>query len=532
MEFAGDDRTLIALKRNFRDARCLYCDSTGHSHARCPKRPCYTCGFEGHLATDCPHRRRPIVQNLLDAAADAGAKAALARVLAYTRHAELGHTKEIPPSVPSPQLRARIQASYDRAHEKRITALEWLPRGRRILSADKRGVVALTDIGAAAGNGLFEPRIAYGQIHSVNVTGFAFESEEIVVSGSLDGKVKRSHVEFTLPGAVGADGNTAKEPVPVTVNDTLLNLNPNGWTTVSEWRSVTAIAMGNGAAYATTCRGSVYTLDPRGSRPMDVQHKLHCEKISSVDVNPIQQNLLVTSSNDRVMSLWDARMLKQHGEIARYAYPKCLYGASFSPNTGSSLVSTAHDNRVRIWRDINVLVGDAHERESAKPVEIVHSCNFARYLAPFKPYWDPKDWRDDTFMVGRFLGDAYRFGEKEEVLYPIDVFSVSRGEVVGELVDMNVNRFSPTEDIIATGTSFHLMFWAPNNPNRRNQDQRPSRSNGLDSDGGNGNDNDDGGDDDNDDHGDGGGPRKKKKIVVTKKKSTTTRRATRSSTLG
>lgn len=471
------------------------------------------------------------MQDELDAAVNAGEKAALARVLAYTRRAELGRTKVTPPNVPSPQLRARVQASYERAHERRVTALEWLPSGRRVLSADKRGVVALTDIGATASRGLFEPRISYAKIHHVNVSGFAFESDEIVLSGSLDGKVLRSHVEVALPGAVSANGETANKPLPVAVSGTLLNLNPNGWTTVSAWRSVTALAMGNGAAFATTCRGSVYTLDPRGSRPADVQHKLHREKISSIDVNPIQKNLLVTTSNDRVMALWDARMLKQHGEICRYAIPKCLYGASFSPNNGTFLVSTAHDNRIRIWRDINVLVGDAHERDSAKPVEIVHSCNFGRYLAPFKPYWDPKDWRDDTFMVGRFLGDAYRVGDVERVLHPIDVFSVSRGEVVGELADISVstrcplNQFSPTEDIIASGTSFHLIFWAPNNQNLRESDgHRDSR---RDSKGAGGND-DDGdrgdGDDDNE------GPRKKKKIVVTKQRRTGRKRVTRSST--
>lgn len=515
-EAAGDERTLIHLRRKVTGHFCLHCSSTEHEHTSCPSRPCYTCGVSGHLARACPHRRRPISRSDNATASLASRGFAHAVLRRHLRQIELGHTHALtPPRLPSLQLTARVRARYDRAHERRVTALAWHPRGRHALSGDKRGVVALTDAGADAARGHFAPTLASGRIHDCNVSAFGFDTDSILWSSSMDGRVRRSHLE-RLQG---------DEPTPPALADTSLDLNPNGWHGTTTWRSVTALAVVPGSthtAYAGSCRGAFYHIDARMEEPTAEMSRMHREKVSGMQVNPARPELLLSTSNDRGMCLWDARKLHKGGELARFKHPRCIFAASFSPNTGAKIVSTCHDNRVRVWRDANALVGECESRPASAPVEIVHSNNFNRYLSPFVADWDPKDWTDDLFMVGRFLGDAYRvgtdLGDVERVLHPIDLFSASRAAIVSELFDIAVttrcplNRFSPVEDIIVSGTSLHLVFWAP-----------PGVGNKSNIEGGKGEKRRDGGDEDDE----GKAPRKKRKVVTTRKKNAATSRNSR-----
>lgn len=530
LEAAGDERTMIVLHRKFNN--CIYCGTRTHDYLNCTKRPCYTCGAEGHLVKDCPHRRRPISRAMLDGNIErSGGTSALMR---YMKFRELGLRPYTDlPKVPSAQYRARVRAKCDRLHERRITALAWHPRGRRVVSGDKLGNIALTDTGTYSGSGYgeFELRTSTTNVHRCNILSLEFESDDILWSASMDGTIKRSHIECVLPGYVR--GGMLAEPAPLAVSDTALDLNPGIWPPTKDWVSASAMAVSRTSSctvYGATSHGSIHIIDARSAREVDVHHKMHKKKISSIDVNPVNPNLLMTTSNDYYLCLWDARMLAPGNMVARYLHTRCPFGASFSPNTGLKIVETCHDNRVRIWNDVNTMVGDLNDREVGSPAEIVHSNNFNRYLSPFLPDWDPKDYSDDLFMVGRFLGDAYKMDEEEHILSPIDLFSASRAEIVAELVDMNVttkctlNRFSPVEDMIVSGVSFNLAFWAPANRNKKitnkvPDDNKPRRF-------GHNNGNEDKDDDDDDDEN--RGPQQKKKITVRKTSKTKRRTNTRS----
>ena len=60
-------------------------------------------------------------------------------------------------------------------------------------------------------------------------------------------------------------------------------------------------------------------------------------------------------------------------------------------------MSTCQDNRIRVWDHVEDVTGEA-------TVELVHSHDFNRYLTPFRAVWDGKDPREDTLVVGRFVG--------------------------------------------------------------------------------------------------------------------------------
>lgn len=69
--------------------------------------------------------------------------------------------------------------------------------------------------------------------------------------------------------------------------------------------------------------------------------------------------------------------------------------AYFSPITGSRIITTCQDNRLRVWDAVHTFGTGAPDRE------IVHSHDFNRHLTPFKAEFDPKDHRERLVVIGR-----------------------------------------------------------------------------------------------------------------------------------
>jgi DNA damage-binding protein 2 len=111
-------------------------------------------------------------------------------------------------------------------------------------------------------------------------------------------------------------------------------------------------------------------------------------------------------------------------------HQRVVTAAYFSPATGSKLLTTCIDNRLRVWDDLHALAGcglgggtgsgsgrkassssaAASARAPPPPsAEIVHSHDFARYLTPFKAVWDPKDARERTVLCGRYISEPFHF---------------------------------------------------------------------------------------------------------------------------
>jgi DNA damage-binding protein 2 len=133
-------------------------------------------------------------------------------------------------------------------------------------------------------------------------------------------------------------------------------------------------------------------------------------KITCVDAHPRRSELLLTTSNDHSMKMWDVRNMA--APVYTVKATRLLTSAYFSPITGSKILSTCCDSafsrgmtrrgvqrvrcrvhpqhlllvradRIRVYGDV---FGDV-----AKPtVEVIHSHEFARYLTPFRAVWDPK----------------------------------------------------------------------------------------------------------------------------------------------
>ena len=81
-------------------------------------------------------------------------------------------------------------------------------------------------------------------------------------------------------------------------------------------------------------------------------------------------------------------------ELACLEHPRLVNSAYFSPQTGSKLMTTCIDNRIRVWDYLHSIGRDADR-------EIVHSHDFNRYLTPFRAEWDHKDPHERLLVVGR-----------------------------------------------------------------------------------------------------------------------------------
>jgi WD40 repeat protein len=154
-------------------------------------------------------------------------------------------------------------------------------------------------------------------------------------------------------------------------------------------RSLTAISgcTGSDTLYASVNDGSLATVDAR-VRTRDAivaEFRAHEKKISHVEVNPHDTNLVVTSSNDGMVKVWDARKLGvgkgKSKPLAALVHSKGVTSASWSRGTGRKLLTTCNDDRVRVF---NNPTGPS----SGKPLQWIHNNHTVRsFLRSLKQHF-------------------------------------------------------------------------------------------------------------------------------------------------
>lgn len=423
-----------------------------------------------------------------------------------------------PPSIPTHERFRSAHVIYvgRKLHGKRITAAEWLPDGSGIVSADKYGSVRLWSSGEffrqdciSGIDHLPVESAVTTSPHRCNVNEFVFDptKSNLVYSSSSDGTVVETRID--LMSGQSDDASYIVE-----------NFNPSGWTNRQSWRMAYGLALDSTrhALYIGADDGTLTRIDRRTVSAdyncSRASGKFHRDKITSISVNPVRPDLIATASNDRTVRLWDARKFMPAHCLGSFRHGGVVSSAWFSPNSGAKLLTTSMDNRIQIWDDVHALSGNASNYEDAKPRSIVHAHNFHRYVTAFQAVWDPRDYTDDAFICGRFLGEAFvdPAGDADKAVkrHPIDLFSASAGAVVHSLVDKSVplicpvNRFNPAGNAILSAASGDLYVWTPsyNRKSGRKPRRRSPSGAGRASD----DDGSDGDDDDDDGNGNGGDP--------------------------
>ncbi|GLJ21497.1 hypothetical protein SUGI_0397090 [Cryptomeria japonica] len=415
---------------------CKVCKQVGHeagfkgaTYIDCPKKPCFLCKQPGHTTMTCPHR----------IATEHGVAPAPRRHIlgpfdfVYERQIK-NHINMIKPTYVIPtQVDCAIKL-----HSRRVTCLEFHPTKNNILiSGDKKGEIGIWDYEKVLDT------ILYDSVHSCIVNNIKFHpvnSEFIYTSGS-DGTISCTDIETGLPVI-------------------LMDLNPDGWNGPATWRMLYGMDINpeKDLLLVADNFGLVYQIDMRSNKKTGEPVLIHKKgsKVVGLHFNPVHPDLLISCGNDHFVRLWDIRQLKAGACLAELAHPRVVNSAYFSPRTGTKIMTTCQDNRIRVWDSI---FGDLNFPSR----EIVHSHDFNRHLTCFRAEWDPKDPSECLAVIGRYISNNFN----GVALHPIDFIDTSNGQLVAEVADPDiatitpVNKFHPRKDLLASGSSRSLLIWCP-----------------------------------------------------------------------
>ncbi|CAJ1970632.1 unnamed protein product [Sphenostylis stenocarpa] len=416
---------------------CKVCKKQGHeagfkgaTYIDCPRKPCFLCKKPGHTTLTCPHR----------VSTEHGVVPAPRKKT--FKPLEYVFERQLRPSLPSIKpkyvIPDQVNCAVVRYHSRRVTCLEFHPTKNNILlSGDKKGQLGVWDFGK-----VYE-KMVYGNIHSCILNNMRFNptNDCMIYSASSDGTISYTDLETGL-------------------SSSLMNLNPDGWQGPNTWKMIYGMDINSekGVVLVADNFGFLYMVDIRTNHRNGNAILIHKKgtKVVGIHCNPIQPDILLTCGNDHFARIWDLRYIEAETSIYDLKHKRVVNSAFFSPLSGTKILTTSQDNRLRIWDSIFGNM-DSPSRE------IVHSHDFNRHLTPFKAEWDPKDPSESLAVVGRYISENYNGA----ALHPIDFIDTSTGQLVAEVIDPNittispVNKLHPREDILATGSSRSLFIWKP-----------------------------------------------------------------------
>ncbi|XP_060203211.1 protein DAMAGED DNA-BINDING 2 isoform X1 [Lycium barbarum] len=416
---------------------CKVCKKTGHeagfrgaTYVDCPMKPCFLCKMPGHTTVTCPHR----------VATEYGTVPAprknTTNSLEFVFQRQL--QPRVPPIKPAHVIPDQVHCAVIRYHSRRVTCLEFHPTNNNILlSGDKKGQLGIWDFAKV------HEKTVYGNIHSCILNNMKFNPTNY---GSIY--------------AASSDGTISCTDIETGISLSLMNLNPNGWEGPSSWRMLYGLDVNSDRSVVLVADnfGYLYMADIRSNNIMSKPILIHKKgtKVVGLNCNPLQPDLLLSCGNDHFARIWDIRRLEAGSSLYNLEHKRVVSSAYFSPLSGSKILTTSLDNRIRVWDSIFGNL-DYPSRE------IVHSHDFNRYLTAFRAEWDAKDSSESLVVIGRYISENY----DGAALHPIDFINVSTGQLVAEVMDPNittissVNKLHPREDILASGSSRSLFIWMP-----------------------------------------------------------------------
>ncbi|KAL2898713.1 Protein DAMAGED DNA-BINDING 2 [Bienertia sinuspersici] len=389
---------------------CKVCKKSGHqagfqgaTYVDCPMKPCFLCKMPGHTTMTCPHR----------IATEHGVIPAPRK---STRHSvnyvfERQLRPHVPAIKPGFMIPDQVTRAVIRYHSRRVTCLEFHPTNNNILlSGDKKGQLGVWDF-----DKVYEKRV-YSNVHSclLNTMRFSSVNDGTIFGASSDGTISCTDLETGL-------------------SEALMDLNPNGWHGPSSWRMLYGLDINSekGLVLVADNFGFLYMLDTRTKGKVGEAVLIHKKgtKVVGLHCNPFQPELLLSCGNDHFARLWDMRKLEAGASLGNLAHRRVVNSAYFSPHTGSKILTTAQDNRIRVWDSI-----------------------FANMESPSREI----DSSESLVVIGRYISENYN----GVALHPIDFIDVSTGQLVAEVIDPNITTISP-DDVLASGSSRSLFIWRP-----------------------------------------------------------------------
>ncbi|GLT81707.1 hypothetical protein SLE2022_001430 [Rubroshorea leprosula] len=416
---------------------CKVCKKAGHeagfkgaTYIDCPMKPCFLCKMPGHTTMSCPHR--VVTEHGVIPAPHRDTQNPVEFVFGRQLKPRITRFK------PAYVIPDQVHCAAIRYHSRRVTCLEFHPTNNNILlSGDKKGQLGVWDFAKV------HEKTVYGNIHSCILNNMRF-------SPANDGTIY----------AASSDGTISCTDLETGMSSSLMNLNPDGWQGPSTWRMLYGMEINSekGVVLVADNFGFLYLVDSRSNIQTGEPILIHKKgsKVVGLHCNPVQPDLLLSCGNDHFARMWDMRRLQAASSLYNLEHRRVVNSAYFSPLSGSKILTTSQDNRLRVWDSI---FGNLESPSR----EIVHSHDFNRHLTPFRAEWDPKDSSESLAVVGRYISENYH----GTALHPIDFIDITTGQLVAEVMDPNittispVNKLHPRDDVLASGSSRSLFIWRP-----------------------------------------------------------------------
>ncbi|KAF3333661.1 protein DAMAGED DNA-BINDING 2 [Carex littledalei] len=417
---------------------CKVCKRKGHKagfkgaiYIDCPMKPCFLCKKPGHTTMTCPHR--VTMEHGVIPAQKTNTKTSIDYVFQRELKAKLPYMVKPKYVIPN-----QLECGNVRFHARRITCLEFHPTNDNvILSGDKKGALGIWDYVK------LHEKTVYDSIHSciVNNIKFDLKNDDKLYMASSDGTVSYTDIVTGLSSC-------------------LLDVNPNGWHGPKTWHMLYGMDMSNekGLVLVADNFGYLYMVDKCSNKMVEKPIRIHKKgsKITGLHFNPARPDLLLSCGNDHFARIWDVRRLESGSSLADLAHVRVVNSAYFSLASGTKIMTTCQDNRIRVWDSI---FGNLESPNR----EIVHSHDFNRHLTPFRAEWDPKDETETVAVIGRYISENY----DGVALHPIDIIDTGTGSLLAEITDPDittitpVNKLHPRADILVSGSSRSVFVWKP-----------------------------------------------------------------------
>lgn len=206
------------------------------------------------------------------------------------------------------------------------------------------------------------------------------------------------------------------------------------------------LTMDGRSALHSNTDGVLHLTDLR-THQTNLQLQLHQSKIGGLSLSPVNQNALVTCSNDRTICLWDLRKLVSSEPLSSLPYKNAVTAVSYHPFLRDTFASTCYDDHVRIHNTT---------RGGQEVLGIPHNNQTGRWVTLFKAVWDPKSTSLDRslLMIGNMEG-------KGVDLYDGTGLTVARATSSWLTAQPAVNVAHPGMDVIVSGNaSGKIVIWS------------------------------------------------------------------------
>ncbi|KAI5080996.1 hypothetical protein GOP47_0004179 [Adiantum capillus-veneris] len=248
---------------------------------------------------------------------------------------------------------------------ERIMSVAFLPVNDKLLvvAGDKGGHLGFWDVewddddGDGDGVHLYQP-------HTSPISGIAVQpcSASKVLTCSYDGTVKRLDVDTSM-------------------FDLMFTLEDD-----EVLSAICSVPGSPHCSYVGEGLGFLKMLDTREKVPVSCG-QIHQRRINTIDMSMQSPWLMVSSSTDTNVCVWDVRKMKRNQDmLGQIQHQKAVHSAQFSPS-GNSIATCSYDNTIAIMKWPSV----------QNPTYVQHPNMNNRWISTFRAIWG---WDDEYIYVG------------------------------------------------------------------------------------------------------------------------------------